>query len=376
MNLLPTPYAPSCAPCSGTGTGVPSTCPTGSIPGAKGDIGASGGAGSNGANAFTTVTVAFVVPAINASVTIVVGSTAWMAAGQPIYIASAGFYSVSAINDSTDVAIINLGYTGNAVAGTTIAIAQHVVAAGIEGPGGATGGGVTSVSLTVPSWLTVAGSPITTTGTLAVTATGGQTANRVIASPDGAPGSVALRALVANDIPNLPATKITTGTLSISQGGTGQSTQSTAYNALSPNTTKGDLTIRNGSTNVRLAVGADGTILVANSGAAEGASWQANAPLYYPAVETVVTPYFMLTTDVIIGVNIGAGSVVNLLTPPASGRRVIVKDISGAASTHNITVAPAAGDTVEGSATISTNYGYRSYYYDTVTKVWYLLGSA
>jgi hypothetical protein len=73
------------------------------------------------------------------------------------------------------------------------------------------GGTVTSVGLTVPSWLSAGGSPVTGAGTLAVTATTGQTANQVLATPDATTGSVGLRALVANDIPSLAWSKITTG---------------------------------------------------------------------------------------------------------------------------------------------------------------------
>src|SRR2546423_614033 len=46
-------------------------------------------------------------------------------------------------------------------------------------PGGGTGT-VTSVGLTLPSWLTVAGTPVTTAGTLAATATTAQTSHQVI----------------------------------------------------------------------------------------------------------------------------------------------------------------------------------------------------
>lgn len=64
-------------------------------------------------------------------------------------------------------------------------------------------GTVTSVGMTMaPTWLTVTGSPITTSGIFAVTATTGQVANRVIASPDGTTGAVSLRALVGADLPN------------------------------------------------------------------------------------------------------------------------------------------------------------------------------
>lgn len=63
------------------------------------------------------------------------------------------------------------------------------------------GGTVTSVGMTVPSWLTVSGSPITSSGTLAVTATTGQTANQFLATPNGLTGSVGLRSIVAADLP-------------------------------------------------------------------------------------------------------------------------------------------------------------------------------
>lgn len=47
------------------------------------------------------------------------------------------------------------------------------------------------------------------------------TANTVFASPNGATGSPSFRSLVAADIPNLDASKITTGTLGVARGGTG-----------------------------------------------------------------------------------------------------------------------------------------------------------
>lgn len=76
-------------------------------------------------------------------------------------------------------------------------------------------GTVTSVALTMPSWLSVSGSPITTSGTLAVSAAGGQTANQILATPNGSSGAVALRAMVAPDVPSLDASKITSGTFSV-----------------------------------------------------------------------------------------------------------------------------------------------------------------
>lgn len=64
-----------------------------------------------------------------------------------------------------------------------------------------------------------------------------------------------------------------TGTVAILNGGTGQSTAVTGFNALAPTTTKGDLIVNNGTSNIRQAVGADTYVLTANSSAATGISW-------------------------------------------------------------------------------------------------------
>lgn len=70
--------------------------------------------------------------------------------------------------------------------------------------GAGTGNGsVTSVALTLPSWLSVSGSPVTSSGTLAVSAATGQTQNQFLATPNGSTGAVGLRSIVAADIPTL-----------------------------------------------------------------------------------------------------------------------------------------------------------------------------
>jgi Protein of unknown function (DUF2793) len=69
---------------------------------------------------------------------------------------------------------------------------------------GAGSGTVTSVALTVPAELSVSGSPITSSGTLAVTKTN-QSANQVWAGPtSGSAAAPAFRALVAGDVPAQP----------------------------------------------------------------------------------------------------------------------------------------------------------------------------
>lgn len=92
---------------------------------------------------------------------------------------------------------------------------QGRITAASSGSGGS--GTVTSVAATVPSWLSVAGSPVTTSGTLAITTAMGQAANRFLATPDGTTGAAALRAIVAGDVSGLSLSIFAapTGSLSI-----------------------------------------------------------------------------------------------------------------------------------------------------------------
>jgi hypothetical protein len=69
-------------------------------------------------------------------------------------------------------------------------------------PTGGGGGGVSSVGLTAPSWLAVTGSPVTSSGTLALTPATGQTSHRVIGTC-GTATTFTPCALVAADIPTL-----------------------------------------------------------------------------------------------------------------------------------------------------------------------------
>lgn len=66
---------------------------------------------------------------------------------------------------------------------------------------GSGSGSVTSVALSMPGVFSVAGSPITTSGTLAVTLAS-QSQNLVWASPNGSSGTPTFRALAQADIPN------------------------------------------------------------------------------------------------------------------------------------------------------------------------------
>jgi len=59
-----------------------------------------------------------------------------------------------------------------------------------------------------------------------------RTANTVLAAPNGSDGTASFRKLVAADIPNISAAKITSGTLAVARGGTGKTTLKDACNSL------------------------------------------------------------------------------------------------------------------------------------------------
>lgn len=99
-----------------------------------------------------------------------------------------------------------------------------------------------------------------------------------------------------------------TGTVAIANGGTGQTSQTAAFDALAPTTTKGDLIVSNGSDNIRLAVGTNGQLLTADSAEASGIKWAA-APVsttvandtstnasYYPVFSTATSGTFATAT--------------------------------------------------------------------------------
>jgi hypothetical protein len=128
-----------------------------------------------------------------------------------------------------------------------------------------------------------------------------------------------------------------TGTLAISDGGTGQTSKTNAFDALSPATTSGDIIYHNGSDNVRLAKGANGKVLSMASGIP---SWQ--------TVDTGLPAYGTLTDGV-------------LLMAADSGTKVTNCDIqeytSTNSSTHNYSK-PLIGIGTKSAAPRSGAVGY------------------
>lgn len=108
-------------------------------------------------------------------------------------------------------------------------------------------------------------------------------AKLVVTNGDGGAGnpSIEFGSVASTDLSDTAQIRRTTDAdLPIADGGTGQSTAAAAFDALAPTTTDGDLIIRSGGANVRLAKGSSGHILQPNdsTGLPE---WSLRQPAYF-----------------------------------------------------------------------------------------------
>lgn len=149
---------------------------------------------------------------------------------------------------------------------TALAIKNYIAASG--------GGTVTSVALTAPtSVFDISGSPVTGAGTLAITFDN-QTANTGLFGPSsGGAAAPTFRALVAADIPTIPASSVTGANLTAASskvtvtGGTGAVLSAATVDIVPANITitdlAGTLSVAKGGTGLT-AVGADKSVLASN----------------------------------------------------------------------------------------------------------------
>jgi hypothetical protein len=237
--------------------------------------------------------------------------------------------------------------------------------------GGGGVGTVTSVALTVPSEFSVAGSPVTTSGTLAVTKAN-QSANTVFAGPtSGGAAAPAFRALVSADIPNNAANTTgtasnVTSTVAAANGGTGQTTY-----------TKGDLlTAPGGASLNKLAVGTDGQVLTADAASTNGVKWAAAAG----GSETVNIETITATRTLTVGTDStyqvllpsGATRIVNMIVtgPPATGSKFTIRNASVTDAVRDLTV-QSGGTQID---TISRG-AKKTYIFDGTNWVGYSIGA-
>lgn len=91
--------------------------------------------GSAGGNAYTTTTASFIVPAIAATRSISVASTAWMAIGQKVLISDGvdhGNFEVQTISSSIAFVGVFMGYVDDCAPGATVGSGAAVVASGSQ----------------------------------------------------------------------------------------------------------------------------------------------------------------------------------------------------------------------------------------------------
>lgn len=97
---------------------------------------APGGAGPAGAPAESTITAAFVQPAIGATVQATIADTRWMVAGADTVVAGGGYYLIVSVDDGTHATIRNYGYAANVVPGTNVAAPAVIAPTGTRGASG------------------------------------------------------------------------------------------------------------------------------------------------------------------------------------------------------------------------------------------------
>lgn len=105
------------------------------------------------------------------------------------------------------------------------------------------------------------------------------------------------------------------------------------FDGLAPTTTKGDIIVHNGTTNVRLPVGGDGLYLKANSGSADGVTWSISS--ISNAVTSKSASYTITTADYLVAYN-GISGPVGFTLPTAVGNAGLIFETTKTDSTNDI----------------------------------------
>jgi hypothetical protein len=148
-------------------------------------------------------------------------------------------------------------------------------------------------------------------------------------------------------------------TIAIANGGTGQTTQTTAFDALSPLTTTGDTLYYNGTHNVRLGIGSTGQVLTVAGGIP---SWA--TPVITPSEITLTNNHILVGNASNVAADVAMSGDVSIV---ASGATTIQKiqgtTVSGTTGTGNVVFSASptftgtntvASETVSGTLTLST----------------------
>lgn len=238
------------------------------IPGPAGNDGV-GQDGEDGLSPVTTVTAQFLMPAEGANVTVAVGNSEGLVAGQPVFVQTAGHMQVISKPNNISVILQNLEntaaalYPNNAAPTTAIPSGSLISPAGFQGNAGVLSGAAGGhLKGTYPNpTLNIGeakGMLIVGDGTDAQEFSVGT--NKTIPHADSAQAL----GMQWRGVDLSGGTTTISGAVPIANGGHGQITANLGFNALSPVTTRGDLIVRNATVNARLAIGASGRVLTSN----------------------------------------------------------------------------------------------------------------
>jgi len=151
--------------------------------------------------------------------------------------------------------------------------------------------------------------------------------------------NVVMNTIQVADVPTL--NQNTTGTaaglsatLAIGSGGTGQTTASAAFNALSPITTTGDLILGNGTNSAtRLPIGANGYLLTSNGTTASWTAAPAVGVTSFSAGSTGLTPATATTGAITLAGTLAVANGGTGVTVSSGASSVVLRDVN-----QNITV--------------------------------------
>jgi hypothetical protein len=131
-------------------------------------------------------------------------------------------------------------------------------------------------------------------------------------------------------LPDASTTILTTNAaVTIAQGGTGQTTQASAFNALSPITSTGDLILGNGANSAtRLAIGANGYVLTSNGTTASWAAGGGSGATITNDTTTATNVYPLFANATSGSLGTAYTSNANYLYKPSTGELTAIAHVS------------------------------------------------